>query len=78
MAATPGIDMELLHWHLWETKTPKGFVELTQQELADRLCVSRGRVSQVIARMESQGRLTPTKTRGRYDIADPEGFKPKV
>jgi DNA-binding FadR family transcriptional regulator len=69
--ATVGIDVELLHWHLWETRSPKGFVDLTQKELGERLCVSRQRALQVINDLVEQGRIKTTKTRSRYVVNDP-------
>lgn len=69
--ARTGIDLVALHWHLWDLRDVHGTVEFSQAELAEKLCVTRGRIAQVVGDLERENRLRSTPTRGRYVVTDP-------
>lgn len=67
-----GIDVESLHWMLWDRADVRHQVKVNEQELADQFQVSRGRVSHVILAMREAGRIhRPAGSRGPYTVAKP-------
>lgn len=75
------VDRELLHAYLWKHRTREGFVSGTQNDLADKLGITKVAMTMILTEMAEKGMLVKHR-RATWQIVDPQmyalGEKPEV
>lgn len=65
------VDLEGLHWYLWEHRDARDLVVITGKDLADKLQIARSTATKVLKAMVAAGRLQEKAARSTYSVVDP-------
>lgn len=70
-----GVSIDGLHRLLWHRSTD-GRIRVQHKQLAEDLLLSRQRITQLLAELADQHRITKTPYRSVIDVTDPDTWHP--